>query len=75
METFGSDNASPVISFVRRIRESDVFVGIYARRYGTVDPATGKSITELELHEAESSLSAGTLTAILLYWLVKMSPG
>jgi hypothetical protein len=51
------------------VRESDLFVGIYARRYGAVDPATGKSITELELDEAERSLSAGTLTDILLYWL------
>jgi len=51
------------------VRECDIFVGIYARRYGSIDPATGMSITELELHEAERSLSAGTLTAILLYWL------
>jgi len=69
MESFGSDTAPPVISAVRKVRESDVFVGIYARRYGAVDPATGKSITELELDEAERSLSAGTLTDILLYWL------
>jgi energy-coupling factor transporter ATP-binding protein EcfA2 len=69
METFGSDEAPPEISSVRRVRESDVFVGIYARRYGTVDRMTGKSITELELDEAERSLSAGNLTGILLYWL------
>ena len=69
METFGSDEAPPEISSVRRVRESDVFVGIYARRYGSVDRATGKSITELELDEAERSLSAGNLTAILLYCL------
>jgi len=69
METFGSDEAPPEISSVRRVRESDVFVGIYARRYGTIDRTTGKSITELELDEAERSLSAGNLSAILLYWL------
>jgi hypothetical protein len=69
METFGSDAAPPVISAIRHVKECDLFVGIYARRYGAVDPATGKSITELELDEAERSLSAGTLTDILLYWL------
>ncbi len=69
METFGSDVAPPVISAIRHVRDSDLFVGIYARRYGAVDPATGKSITELELDEAERSLSAGSLTDILLYWL------
>ena len=69
METFGSDAAPPAISAIRRVRECDIFVGIYARRYGAVDPATGESITELELDEAERALSAGTLTDILLYWL------
>jgi hypothetical protein len=69
METSGSDDAPPVISSIRRLRECDIFVGVYARRYGSLDPATGLSITELELCEAERSLSAGTLTAILLYWL------
>lgn len=69
MESFGSDAAPPVISAIRRVRESDLFIGIYARRYGAVDPGTGKSITELELEEAERSLSAGTLTNVLLYWL------
>lgn len=69
METFGSDDAPPEISSVRRVRESDVFVGIYARRYGSIDRTTGKSITELELDEAERSLSAGNITAILLYCL------
>jgi hypothetical protein len=43
---------------------------LYQRwKMAAVDPATGKSITELELDEAERSLSAGTLTDILLYWL------
>jgi len=37
METFGSDDAPPEISSVRRVRESDLFVGIYARRYGSID--------------------------------------
>jgi hypothetical protein len=69
METFGSDEAPPEISSVRRVRECDIFVGIYARRYGTVDRTTGKSITELELDEAERSLSAGVINGILLYVL------
>lgn len=74
MESFGSDDAPPVVSSVRRVRECDVFVGIYARRYGTVDPGTGKSITELELDEAESGLSAGNIIGILLYQLDDSAP-
>jgi conflict system STAND superfamily ATPase/uncharacterized protein DUF4062 len=69
MESFGSDAAPPEISSIRRVRECDIFVGIYARRYGTIDPKTGKSITELELDEAERAVSAGNVTAILVYLL------
>ncbi len=67
METFGSDAAPPEINSVRRVRECDLFIGIYANRYGTIDDASGKSITELELDEASASLSAGTLQDILLF--------
>jgi len=61
METFGSDAAPPEINSVRRVRECDLFVGIYAHRYGKIDEASGASITELELDEASVSLSAGTM--------------
>jgi hypothetical protein len=74
MESFGSDEAPPAIASVRKVRECDVFVGIYARRYGTVDPATGKSITELELDEAERALSAGNIAGILLFLLDEAAP-
>ena len=49
METAGSDAAPPNVLSVRRVRECDLFVGIYARRYGSIDTATGKSKTQLEL--------------------------
>jgi hypothetical protein len=67
METFGSDAAPPEINSVRRVRECDLFVGIYAHRYGTIDESSGKSITELELDEANAALSAGTLREIVLF--------
>jgi len=67
METFGSEAAPPEVGSVRRVRDCDLFVGIYAHRYGTVDQSTGKSIAELELDEAERAFSSGVLTGILLY--------
>lgn len=67
METWGSDEAPPDINSVRRVRECELFVGIYAHRYGTIDPKSGESITELELDEAKIALSAGTVHHILLY--------
>ncbi len=74
METAGSDAAPPDVSSVRRVSQCDLFVGIYAHRYGTVDKQSGKSITELELDEATRSLSAGTLTDILLYVVDEHAP-
>ena len=67
METFGSEAAPPDVNSVRRVRDCDLFVGIYAHRYGTVNQATGKSIVELELDEAERAFSSGVLSDILLY--------
>jgi hypothetical protein len=74
METFGSDAAPPNVNSVRRVRECDIFIGIYANRYGTVDGNTGKSITELELDEARLALSAGVLREILLYLIDASAP-
>jgi hypothetical protein len=71
METFGSDAAPPDISSIRRVRECDFFVGIYASRYGTLDKATGKSITELELDEANNAHSSGVLSDIMLYLIAE----
>lgn len=53
MEHFGSRDERPVKECRRLIREeSDVFVGIYARRYGFAPPQKKKSITAMEYDEA-----------------------
>lgn len=67
METFGSDATPPDVSSIRRVRECDVFIGMYAQRYGTIDVHSGKSITELELEEADRAHSAGVIKDVLLY--------
>jgi hypothetical protein len=74
METFGSDAAPPDIASVRKVRDCDIFIGMYARRYGSVDTATGKSITELELDEAERAYSSGIVKDLLLYVLDDRAP-
>jgi hypothetical protein len=67
METFGSDTTPPDVASVRRVSECDTFIGIYAHRYGSIDPHSGKSITELELDEAKHALSLGIIKDLLLY--------
>jgi hypothetical protein len=69
MESFGSDEKQPVEVCLARVRQANLFVGIYAERYGTIDSATGKSITELEYREAVAQLEAGRLLGLLVYIL------
>src|SRR5712692_8555429 len=69
METFGSDETRPVDYSLAQLRKCNLFVGIYAERYGTVDPKTAKSVTELEYREAHRMLTAGRLKGLLVYML------
>lgn len=57
METFGADptGVTPAIKIVEEVRKADVYIGIFGVRYGYIDQATGLSMTELELNEAETS--------------------
>ncbi len=55
MEAFGADDSSPKDHCLEKVRQSDVYVGIFGMRYGHMDDNTGKSITELEYREARKS--------------------
>src|SRR5262245_61397629 len=54
METFGARDQEPLEASLQEVRDADLFVGIYARRYGFVPKGSARSITEQELLEAES---------------------
>ena len=54
MEYFGSMPETPKEACLKKVEESNVYVGIFAERYGYVDPDTGLSMTELEYREARS---------------------
>ena len=55
MEHFGADPERQYPAAVCReaVRQADLYVGIFGMRYGSVDPQTGLSMTEIELLEAE----------------------
>jgi O-acetyl-ADP-ribose deacetylase (regulator of RNase III) len=57
MEHFGADSDRlPAASLiVAEVRKADVYLGIFGVRYGSIDPVTGLSMTELEFREAETS--------------------
>lgn len=54
MEFFGALPETPKEECLRLVRSANAFVGIFAMRYGFVDPQTGKSLTQLEYEEAQA---------------------
>jgi hypothetical protein len=53
MINFGAQPGDARVVSLDELRTSDIFVGIYAYRYGYCPPGSEKSVTEMELDEAE----------------------
>jgi hypothetical protein len=53
MEYFGSQPHAPIDACLAGVARCHAYVGIFAMRYGTIDPVHGKSITQLEYEEAQ----------------------
>ena len=53
MEYFGSLPETPKEECLRTVRTCRAYVGVFAMRYGSIDEATGKSLTHLEYEEAQ----------------------
>ena len=69
MEIFGSDESKPKDFSLSQVRQSNLFIGVYAERYGTIDEETDLSITELEYNEAFKMLQSRNLTGLLVYMI------
>ena len=56
MERFGADpnRLAPAAKIIEEVQASDVYLGIFGMRYGSIDQATGFSMTELEFNEAKT---------------------
>jgi hypothetical protein len=52
MENLGARDERPKDECLRLVGESDIFIGIYAHRYGSIPKVEKKSITELEYQAA-----------------------
>ena len=60
MEDYVATDERPVDKCLKDVAKADIYVGIFAFRYGYVPPADhsnpkGLSITELEFRQAESA--------------------
>lgn len=64
MEYFGSKPGSPLEECIKAVRSCNVYIGIFAMRYGSIDENTGKSMTHLEYEEAQK-LGLPTLIYII----------
>jgi len=53
MEVFSSQSRTSLAASIRELDRCEVFVGVYAHRYGTIPKGKRKSIVELELEYAE----------------------
>ena len=71
MEHFGASahGLPPASLIVEEVRKADAYLGIFGVRYGSIDPVTGLSMTELEFREAETSKKQ-----MLLYMIHEDAP-
>src|SRR5712691_4215186 len=52
MEYFGSRPDKPKDASLEEVNRANIYVGIFAHRYGSIDTESGLSITELEYRQA-----------------------
>lgn len=52
MEQFGARKSNPLATCISEVEQSDIYVGIIGMRYGSEEPNTGKSYTQLEYEKA-----------------------
>lgn len=64
MEYFGALPDTPKDECLRIVRSSRFYIGIFGMRYGSVDPESGKSLTQLEYEQAQK-LSLPSLIYLL----------
>ena len=54
MEVFGARSEEPLYACLKEVEESDLFIGIYALRYGFIPEGSDISITEMEYLHAKN---------------------
>ncbi|MGA2139698.1 MAG: DUF4062 domain-containing protein [Verrucomicrobiia bacterium] len=54
MEYFGARSEEPKVAALREVEQCDIFVGVYAHRYGTIPDGDTKSVTEQEFDHAQT---------------------
>lgn len=55
MEDYSPERTYPADKCVADVVSCDIYIGVFAWRYGSIEPKSGKSITELELQAAQEN--------------------
>jgi len=53
MEFFGATFNTPLEECLEKVGASQIYIGIFAHRYGSIETKSGKSFTQLEYEEAQ----------------------
>lgn len=52
MEKFGARKETPLDTCLKEVERSDIYIGIISHRFGSIEPNSGKSYTQLEYEKA-----------------------
>ena len=52
MEDFGARKVSPLTTCLKEVEQSNIYIGIIANRWGSIEEESGKSYTQLEYEKA-----------------------
>jgi len=52
MEQFGARKTTPLATCISEVEQSDIYIGIIGMRYGSEEPVSGKSYSQLEYEKA-----------------------
>jgi hypothetical protein len=73
MELFAAGDQSQMDAIKRWIDESDAFLLILGRRYGSIDPVTKKSYVHLEYEYAQDTGGRGGVSLMVSRWKKALS--
>ncbi|MDT5155778.1 MAG: hypothetical protein QOH51_135 [Acidobacteriota bacterium] len=65
METFGSDEKTPLNVSLKKLEECDIYIGIIGHTYGSTPPGEDRSYTQCEYERAYELMQEGRMRLLL----------
>ena len=74
MEQLPARDASGIQASLEMVNQADIYIGIYAWRYGWVPDGSDISITEMEFNRAVERQARGELKEVLVFMMHEKHP-